>query len=182
LWSDRRVDLASPLPVADAESRLAASLTTGLRRLRWTANVDVRVVSGTVASRRVRLVGREIGRDRGATRSMLRAELVSDGRGSRLVGRFGVPPQLRAFAAVFLTFCMGFLVIAVVGDVRAVATGSWTVGLIVFLAGPLVLAPVVVLMVGGQDAPGRADDEFLLNHVGAVLRTTGDAHPESRDA
>jgi hypothetical protein len=176
------MELSSPLPVAEAEARLAASITPGLRRLRWTANVDVRVVSGTVANGRVRLVGREIGRDRGATRSMLRAELVPDGRGSRLVGRFGVQPQLRALAAVMLTFCTVFVDIAVVGQVRAVATGTWTPGLLTFLAGPLVFAAAVSLMVGGQDAVGRADDEFLLDRVGEALGTTDDAHPARGDA
>jgi hypothetical protein len=176
------VELSSPLPVAEAEARLAASITPGLRRLRWTANVDVRVVSGTVDNGRVRLVGREIGRDRGATRSMLRAELVPDGPGSRLVGRFGVPPQVRALAAVMLALCAVFVVIAVVGEVRAVATGTWTPGLLLFLAGSLVFAAAVPLMAGGQDAVGRADDEFLLTCLAKVLGTPDDAHPDPEDA
>jgi hypothetical protein len=182
LWTDRRVDLTSPLPVADAEERLTASITPGLRRLRWTANVDVRVVSGTVSNGRVRLVGREIGRSRGATRSMLRAELVPDGRGSRLVGRLGIPPQLRALATVVLTLCAVFFVIAVVAEVRSVATGTWTPGLIVFLVGPLVLAPMFLFMAGGQDAVGRADDAFLLDRVGKALAMTDDVRVEPPDA
>ena len=113
---------------------------------------------------------------------MLRAELVPDRPGSRLVGRFGVPPQVRALAAVMLALCAVFVVIAVVGEVRAVATGTWTPGLLLFLAGSLVFAAAVPLMAGGQDAVGRADDEFLLTCLAKVLGTPDDAHPDAEDA
>ena len=151
LWHDERVEIASPLSVAEAEARLAAGVTHRLWRLRWTADVDERVLAGRVSDRGVRLHAQRIGDANTSTRSLLRAQIMPAGHGARLAGRFGLPPELRAVAALMLTVLTVFLVVGIAATVYGIATDTWSPLLIAFVAGPVPVGALLVRWLGRQD-------------------------------
>jgi hypothetical protein len=162
LWHDEPVAMASPLSMAEVEARLAAAVTHRLRTLRWTADVDQRVLTGRVSDGRVRLHAQRIGDLRTSTRSLLRARLLPAGHGARLCGRFGVPPQLRALAGVMLAVLTIFLGVGIAATVYGVATDTWSPLLLPFVAGPVPAGALLVRVLGRRDSEGRADDEYLM--------------------
>jgi hypothetical protein len=160
------------LSVAEAEARLAAGVTPRVWRLRWTADADERVLVGRVSDRRVRLRAQRIGDANTSTRSLLRAQIAPAGHGARLAGRFGLPRELRAVAALMLTVLTIFLGVGIAGTVYGVTTDAWSPLLLAFVAAPVPVGALLVRWLGRQDAAARADDEFLRARVGELLATS----------
>jgi hypothetical protein len=175
LWRDSRIEMSSPLPVQDAELRLAKGLTRwrGLFGMgSWPEGSGSRVVVGSVSHGRVRLTAMRPG-VRNSWRPVLRGELTAAPDGCRLVARLGWHPAVRVFGIVWLGFVAFLLVIGAGNAVTAGASGHGTQAArdltFVAIAVGFVAFDVGLSTIASRWA--RKDGEFLLSWLNQTLQS-----------
>ncbi|GAB1646463.1 hypothetical protein KRMM14A1259_68860 [Krasilnikovia sp. MM14-A1259] len=109
------------LPVETVRARLIAGHTSYLRAAFMFGGWGEHRVIGRVGIRRVSLEAVTVG-VRNSWRPVMRGHLEPDGTGSRLVGRLGWSPFVRAFSALWLA---GVVCVFLVGVIHA-AVSAWS--------------------------------------------------------
>jgi hypothetical protein len=146
VWRVQRVNVTSALQVEVVEERLAAGVTSRRRKPQsrsGSASVDV---LGRVRRRRVwvRALPRSVRQNSWAP--ALWGELVPLApRGSRFVGRIGVPLSVRVVAAFWVVFLVIFLVGGVAGLVVTARRGAMAMDLWLLVLVPLMMMAAFAL-------------------------------------
>ena len=172
LWPVDRVELTSPLSLAEVQTLLAASIETR-RYGAWRAGSSVgsHVVVGRLNDRRVRLSANPPGTTNGWN-AVLRGELVPLANGCRLSARLGWLPNVRAFTTVWLTAVLSFSLFGVVLLAASLAHGDGTGGHPPMCLVPLALVAFGVGMIGILGSRGRGNARVLRDWLQQTLRSS----------
>ena len=177
-WRSEPLVLVSPLPVPAVRARLIEGRTTYLRAAFTFAGFGGYRVVGRVGERRIVLEAAAVG-VRNTWRPVLRGRLEPEGTGSRLVGRLGWSPFVKAFSALWLTIVGSAFVGITLRAVAVVWSGEATGGVFLYGLIPLgMLLFFVGLTAWGIQLGRRAI--YLRSWLGDRLQTAESGIPGYR--
>jgi hypothetical protein len=172
LWHVDRVELTSPLSLAEVQAVLSASVETR-RYAAWRAapSAGSHVLVGRLNDRRVRLSANPPGTTNGWN-AVLRGELVPLANGCRLSARLGWLPKVRVFTAVWLSAALSFSLLGVVLLAVSLAHGDGAGGYLPMCLVPVASVAFGVGMVGVLGARGRDNARVLRDWLQLTLRAS----------
>jgi len=170
-WRPERVEVASPLPAAEAVRCLALGVASWRDGVFGPGPGEPRLVVGRVTSHWLILSTRRPGVRNGWS-PVLHGQVVPDGTGSRFVGTIGWHPLARAFTVVALVVSAAMVAVIETQVVwphvgHRPSTGA-AVGVLGLAAFSLALPAFASLL-------GVADGEYLCRWVATVLEEDASA-------
>ena len=138
-WRSEPLVLESPLPLPVVRQRLIDGSTSYLRASFTYGGFGGFRVVGRVGNRAISLQAARIG-VRNSWRPVLRGRLEAAGAGTRLVGKLGWHPAVKAFSAVWVGIAFGIFVVstgfaAAAANPRALLFSLVPLGFVAFFVG-----------------------------------------------